>query len=398
VKVVCAAMPGPGHAFPMLCVARALARRGHDVVFSSSPEHAPDAADAGATSVPLPLTEGSPLHDLRPYLDSEHLARAYAPIVGDLAPDVMVVDLLTLGAGLAAEMNRVRYANLLVHGLHLPSPDLPPFGWGGPPGRGIMRARDAWMRRGQRRDLARARAHLNRARIALKLPPTARLDAQLSPDLLLVATLPSLEPPRRRWPTRAHVIGPCLWPTAAGAPEPPPGEGPLVLIAATTAWDNDRILRAGLDAVAALGARAIVTMGKAEIAGPLPPYVVAVRFASHDDVLPWCDAVVCNGGHGIVARALTNGVPLVVLPAAGDQRENGYRVERAGAGVRVLRPAGLERALRRILTEPGFRARAEDLRREATTLDGPGTAAVLVEALAAGRVPVATPPWLRRAA
>jgi UDP:flavonoid glycosyltransferase YjiC (YdhE family) len=110
---------------------------------------------------------------------------------------------------------------------------------------------------------------------------------------------------------------------------------------------------------------------------------VATGFVAHDAVLPACDAVVCNGGHGIVARALTHGVPLVVVPGHGDQQENGYRVARAGAGVVVKRRklATLPRALAQVLSDPRYRTAAGLIAREAATLDGPARAAELVEAL-----------------
>jgi len=382
-------MPGPGHAYPMLAVARALASRGHEVVFASSGEHAAEAARAGCASEALPLTEGSPVDALRPYLDSENLARAFAPAVARHAPDVMVVDLLTLGAALAAEMNGVPFASLVIHGLHLPSRDLMPFGYGADAGGRLGRWRARAMRRAAMKDLARARASLNASRGRLGLGPVDGVDGTLSPDLVLVATLPSLEPPRSDWPANAHVIGPCLWEAAGPAPADPPGDGPLVLVAASTAWSDERLVEAAIEACRSSGARAIVTAGKTEWAGDDDPAVTVVPFASHDAVLARADAVICNGGHGIVARSLSYGVPVVVLPGHGDQRENGYRVERAGAGVRVLKPSGLPRALRSVLATPSFRAAAGAIAREANGMNGPETAADLVLRLAerAGAAP-----------
>jgi UDP:flavonoid glycosyltransferase YjiC (YdhE family) len=158
-----------------------------------------------------------------------------------------------------------------------------------------------------------------------------------------------------------------------------------VLIAASTARSDEGLVPAALDAVGAMRARAILTAPAGAIPASLPPGVVACPFADHDAILPRCAAVVCNGGHGIVARALTHGVPLVVRPGHGDQRENGYRVERAGAGLRVLDPRSIGAALRRVLGEPRFAARAAALAVEAASMDGPGTAARLVEELAEQR-------------
>ena len=243
--------------------------------------------------------------------------------------------------------------------------------------------RDAFLRASNVKTLRRARDDLNRVRANLGIKPTARLDAQISDQLALVATLPSLEVPRSDWPAYAHVVGPCLYDGGGATPALPPGEGPLVLIAASTAHEQRPLIDASVDAVKRVGARALLTVGKSEAPQSLPSSIVATGFISHDAVLPSCDAVICNGGHGIVARTLTHGVPLVVVPGHGDQQENGYRVARAGAGVVVKRRklATLGQALRAVLTDPRYKAAATRIAREAATLDGPARAAELVEAL-----------------
>jgi UDP:flavonoid glycosyltransferase YjiC (YdhE family) len=368
----------------MLSVARALARRGHDVTMVTGVEHVADAARAGVSFVELPHTPGSSLDDLTPYRDSLEMARAMTPLVAGVAPDVAVIDLLTLGAALACEVNDVPHATLSIHPLHSPSRELPPFGWGKPPGRGLWRVRDAWMRRSNVGDLRRARDALNGIRATLGLDGVERLDAQMSQRLILVATLPALEIARSDWPAHAQVIGPCLWDGQGDMPPIPDGDGPLVAIALSTAHAHADLSGMAVGAVVRAGARAVLTLGKTSPPPRLPASVCAVAYAAHDALLPLCDAVVCTGGHGIVARALTHGVPLVVVPGHGDQRENGYRVERAGAGRRVLKPSTrrIARALDQVLRDPAFAARARGIADEACSLDGPGRAAELLEALA----------------
>jgi UDP:flavonoid glycosyltransferase YjiC (YdhE family) len=75
----------------------------------------------------------------------------------------------------------------------------------------------------------------------------------------------------------------------------------------------------------------------------------------------------------MVAKALVRGLPLVVVPGPGDQRENAARVERLGAGVhlpaRRLTPRTLRAAVQRVLADPSYAAAA---RRLAATADGLG--------------------------
>jgi MGT family glycosyltransferase len=389
-KIVCATLPGPGHGHPMLAVARALTSRGHEVTFVSGAKHAADAPDAGARFAMLPSVEGSPLHALRPYDDAAAQAETLRPLLEELQPDAAIVDIITVGAALAMDMMAIPFATLVVHPLHTPSRVLPPFGYGRAAGRTpVMRFRDAWMRANNQKDLERARVDLNRGRARLGLEPSASLFGGLSEQLAIVATLPALEIHRPDWPAHAHVVGPCLWDVSGPAFDPPRGDGPLVMIAPSTAYDGDRLLAPALAAVERLRVRAVVTAGAAALPERLPANVTTTD-ARHSAVLSHVTAAVCNGGHGTVARALSAGVPLVVVPGHGDQQENAFRVERAGAGIQVRRRQptadAIARALRRVLGDPSYRGAAGRIRTEAAGLDGPERAADLVEeTFAAGK-------------
>jgi UDP:flavonoid glycosyltransferase YjiC (YdhE family) len=366
----------------MLAVASALARCGHEVTFASGDAHEAETKHAGLGFATLPRVQGSPLHDLRPYDDAAAQAEAMRPLLEKLRPEAAVVDVITLGAALGVDMMGIPYATLVVHPLHTPSRVLPPFGYGRPPGRmPPLRFRDAWMRANNRKDLERARTNLNTGRARLGLAPAIGLDVGLSERLVLVATLPSLEIDRPDWPVNAHVVGPCLWEYPGGAFEPPVGDGPLVLVAPSTAYDGDRMLEPALDAVRRLGVRTVVTPGAAKLPSSLPPGATVVHGVPHRAIHPHVAAEICNGGHGTVVRALSAGVPLVVVPGHGDQQENAYRVERAGAGVQVRFPSSrsIRSALERVLRKPSYKTAADRLAVEAAGLDGPARAAELID-------------------
>jgi UDP:flavonoid glycosyltransferase YjiC (YdhE family) len=74
-------------------------------------------------------------------------------------------------------------------------------------------------------------------------------------------------------------------------------------------------------------------------------------------------AVICGGGHGILAKALSRGRPVVTVPDGGEQRENADRVRRAGLGVEILpkrlTPKRLADAVHQVLTDPRFAQAAE---------------------------------------
>jgi UDP:flavonoid glycosyltransferase YjiC (YdhE family) len=98
---------------------------------------------------------------------------------------------------------------------------------------------------------------------------------------------------------------------------------------------------------------------------------------------------VCGGGHGIVAKSLLHGLPVVAVPGVGDQRENAARVARAGAGVvvpaRRLRPGALADAVLRVIDDPAYRAAARRLGASAAGLGSDHAAAVALAEIARAR-------------
>ncbi|BCP38194.1 hypothetical protein MINTMi198_35640 [Mycobacterium intracellulare M.i.198] len=57
-------------------------------------------------------------------------------------------------------------------------------------------------------------------------------------------------------------------------------------------------------------------LGGAELT--VPPWAVA-GLGSQAELLTHADVVICGGGHGMVAKTLLAGVPLVAVPGGGDQ-------------------------------------------------------------------------------
>ena len=116
---------------------------------------------------------------------------------------------------------------------------------------------------------------------------------------------------------------------------------------------------------------------------PAPPNARVVDWLSYTRTMPHCAAVVCHAGHGTVVRALASGVPLVACPAAGDMAENAARVAWAGAGVslprRLVTERGIRLAVRRVLSDPSYAARARELADWAGRNDGAEHAARVLE-------------------
>jgi UDP:flavonoid glycosyltransferase YjiC (YdhE family) len=177
----------------------------------------------------------------------------------------------------------------------------------------------------------------------------------------LIATLPALEVPRPDWPREAVVVGPLHFEPTAVVLAIPPGDGPLVAVAPSTATTG----MTGLAELAVqclipgevlpTGARVAVSrLGGADLG--LSSWAVA-GLGRQDELLAKADVMICGSGHGIVSKALLAGVPLVVVPGGGDQWEMANRVVRQGSAqlVRPLTAEALVSAVREVLSTPAYR-------------------------------------------
>jgi UDP:flavonoid glycosyltransferase YjiC (YdhE family) len=98
------------------------------------------------------------------------------------------------------------------------------------------------------------------------------------------------------------------------------------------------VFRSALDAVSGLSARVLLTVGRAiDIAslGNIPENTRVEPWVAQPDVLTHAEMVVCHGGSGTTMAALAAGVPLVICPLFADQAANGRVIETARAGVVV---------------------------------------------------------------
>jgi MGT family glycosyltransferase len=391
-RFLVAAFGDAGHAFPAIALARALARRGHEVVVETWERwrEAVEAEGLRFTAAeeyktfppPPPGSEDGP--------SAADAALALLPFVEELRPDVVVSDILTAAPALAAERAGVPRATLIPHVYPVHEPGMPFFAFGAQPprtpvGRGLWKAALPVLVGG----LRRGRREGNAMREAAGLTPIERFHGGISEDLALAATFPQLEYPRR-WPAHVRVTGPMEFELPYEEVELPAGEGPLVLVAPSTAQDPEcRLVRVALEALADEPVRVLASLNGMRPELPLPeaPNAAVVDWVGYSQVMRAADLVVTHGGHGTVARGLGAGTPVLCCPAVGDMAENGARVQWAGAGLmlpwRLTRPAALRVAVRRMLSEGSFAARAGEIATWAREHDGAERGAELVEELAA---------------
>jgi UDP:flavonoid glycosyltransferase YjiC (YdhE family) len=359
-RIAVVAGPDPGHSFPAIALCQRFAEAGDEPVLFTGAEWTGAARAAGIDAAELDglaATDEDADAGARIHRRAARMAVLNVPALRDLAPDLVVSDVITAGGGMAAELLAIPWIELNPHPLYLPSKGLPPIGSGLAPGTGF---------RGRLRD-ASMRALTGRSwRAGIKQRAAARLEIGLpavdpGPLRRLIATLPALEVPRPDWPEEAVVVGPLHFEPTDRVLRVPPGHGPVVVVAPSTASTGaSGLAETALECLIPgetlpVGSRLVVS----RLGGPdltLPPYAVA-GLGRQSDLLAHADLMICGGGHGIVAKTLLAGVPLVMVPGGGDQWEMANRVARQGSGrlVRPLTADALAAAVGEVLSSPGYR-------------------------------------------
>lgn len=378
-RVAVVAGPDAGHAFPAIALCLRLAAAGDDPVLVTGVGWFATARRAGLEAVELlgldpddsddDTDAGAKLHHR-----AARMAVLNLPSLRRLQPDLVVSDVITVCGGMAAELASIPWIELSPHPLYLPSRGLPPIGSGLAPGTGLRgRLRDATMRAFTARSVRVGERQRAQARREIGLP-----GADPGPRRRLIATLPALEVRRPDWPAEAVVVGPLHFEPTAAVLAVPPGDGPMVVVAPSTAGTGT----AGLAEMALenlvpgetlpVGSRVVVSQLVSSRSGgddvTVPPWAV-VGLGRQDDLLRRADVVVCGGGHGMLSKTLLAGVPMVVVPGGGDQWELANRVVRQGSA-RLIRPLAVDvlvAEVNKVLSSPSYRQAA---RRAAESLAG----------------------------
>ncbi|MGB9224458.1 MAG: glycosyl transferase, partial [Mycobacterium sp.] len=206
-RVAVVAGPDPGHSFPAIALCQRFREAGDAPTLFTGVEWTDTARAAGIDAVELDglvatdddLDAGARIHGR-----AARMAVLNVPALRELAPDLVVSDVITSGGGMAAELLGIPWIELSPHPLYLPSKGLPPIGSGLAPGTGIRgRLRDATMRALTGRSWRAGLRERAAVRVDIGLP--AR---DPGPLRRLIATLPALEVPRPDWPDEAVVVGP----------------------------------------------------------------------------------------------------------------------------------------------------------------------------------------------
>jgi UDP:flavonoid glycosyltransferase YjiC (YdhE family) len=383
-RILFSTTQGVGHVLPLLPVARTARDRGHEVVIAAGASLAPIIAAAGfrhelvgpasigemafglPDMTPLPVRERALV--MMPRVFSERIAPAIADGVEELVerwpPSVIVSENMEFGAGIVAE--QLGIAHVVVQAT-------------------------AW------RPLLQALGNeaLGPLRERRGLTPDGPPERLLG-GLFFTTRPPSLRDPGAPFPERTAELRPIADDRPAGDDETPPDPFPprddrarVVITLGTVNHAQVGLVRTMIDGAVAAGAHVVVALGADPSSlGPVPAGVAVHAYVPMSTVLPVADVVAYHGGSGTMLAALAAGTPMVIVPLAADQPDNGDRCEAAGVARVVpfegIDAAAVQAAIEAVVTDQTYRARARAVADEIAAMPGPEVAVERIESLVAG--------------
>lgn len=218
-----------------------------------------------------------------------------------------------------------------------------------------------------------------------------------APDAFLQLSCAGFEYERPELEGVIRYVGPLLPPRLELTPPPwweRLDERPLVIVSQGTLANVDlgQLLLPAMQGLAGGELQLLLTTGgrdPALLGDVIPANAIVTDHVPFELALPRAAALVTNGGYGSVQSALAHGVPLVVAGTGEDKAEVATRVAWSGAGINLHcnepTAAMVATAVRKVVGEPRYRARARLLAEEMAALDGRAAIAASVADLLGGR-------------
>jgi MGT family glycosyltransferase len=246
--------------------------------------------------------------------------------------------------------------------------------------------------------------HLNACLRAIDVPELDMdiLDAvEYLPDVHIQLSVPEFEYPRPDLPTSVRFVGAMpITPNQAPLPdwaEDLDGSRKIVLVTQGTVSNHDfgLLIEPTLRALAGESdILVVVTAGGRPveaIEGPIPANARIASYLPFEWILPRADVLVTNGGYNSVNQALSFGVPIVAAGMTEDKADVSARVAWSGVGIDLHTndptSASLYLAVRAVLDEPKYRARAAEMAAEFAGIDTRAEVLRLAQQLADGHRP-----------
>ena len=389
-----------GDVQPVLALAIALRARGHDVAFVTPANFVEWVSSYGfrceSDGVDVEAVLRGPDLDFQSVRSQMRYMKALAPRLFDAVARASVGTDLIVGAGVPmagpsiADLRGVPYVSAVFCPCAVPSGIAPPIRWQTLP---------PWVNRFLWRVIAQAiavmlREPINAGRARLGLAPIRSPIDAITRGPIIVAADAELAPlppdaPPSAVQTDAWILedkgdlDPAV--DAFIRAGPPPiyvGFGSMV------AKRLDRLALSLARVAATCRCRMIIAGGWAALHGLMTSSndVLVIEQAPHQALFPRVAAVVHHGGAGTTTAAARAGVPQILLPHILDQYYWAHRIDVLGLGpaplpVERVTPEALGDRLRRVLDDPRYRTRAQEVGKRVAARNGVDAAAEYLEQL-----------------
>jgi UDP:flavonoid glycosyltransferase YjiC (YdhE family) len=393
VRVLYTCLPGHGHFNPVLAMAQATARAGHEVAFATAAEFCPRIEAVGFATFPAGISLPDQLDEARHRFPEQAAltgrdrfeqfvprmlaavaapprAADLVPVMESWGPDLVVHDETELAGPIAAAHAGLPWAD---HSVGI----LRPLAMGRLAGETLAPLCRQW---------------------DVDVGPFAGLFRWLYLDVCP----PSLQTPEITSVEVAHPVQNVAVSPPGDEPLPPwiaqLGRAPTVYVSLGTIFNQDlSLFEAILEGLGDEAVEVIMTLGSDNdpaALGPQPPNVHVERYVSQSLLLPHSDVVVNQGGTALL-EILAHGLPILVIPLGANQFHNADACVAAGVGRRLLAgevtPESVRAGVRALLDDPAYRERAMKVAAEIDAMPAPADGVRLLERLAAERRPLERP-------
>ncbi len=229
------------------------------------------------------------------------------------------------------------------------------------------------------------------------LPPDPALE-MLHRYLVLVPFPPSLRDPGAPLPLTSRRMKPLIFNESGDEklPEWINSLPPLPVVHATlgTVLDRPDLLRIIIEGLADEQVNLILVTGRGHdptVLGALPKNARVAEYIPHTKLLPRCHAIISHAGAGTLIAAVDARLPMVLIPLSGDAPSNAARAVAAGLGQMILPSDLTSQAIRHatleVLRDPSYRQNLESVHKEIESLPSVDQAVTWLEWVARERRP-----------
>lgn len=329
-------------------------------------------------------------------VELEKAVRECLAIIDEWQPDSCVFDMMFFPGIMAAEIRKIPYATSCPTPMPLPSKDTLPVGFGFPTNQKktfIVRLAMFLVNSHIKKVLKK----LNAIRAGFGLPPRQQYMNAASPYLYLCYTTSAFERNRSDLPAQVYYIGPSVSKKLVGAGEDFPwqwleGETPVVFFTMGTVFLNKEVIRQAITASKDARWKMVVAIShhlSIDDFPDVPENVLVRNFVPQVALLEKVDLVVSVGGLGSVGQTLQAGIPMLIIPRAGDQFDVAQLTVETQSGLRIdpkqVSADSMQTAINELLDNPVYKQNALRLAADFRKCDAPLTAARMIEQLALKR-------------